>query len=93
MGHLNYSKYLKGETKKTALMTNISLFSQIISKFDRNSFQKLVSRHNTDKHQKGYNSWTHLIIMLFCQFAKSLSVCDISIGLRTVAHKIIHWNV
>jgi hypothetical protein len=74
-------------------MTNISLFSQIISKLDRNSFQKLVSRHNTDKHQKGYNSWTHLISMLFCQFAKSQSVRDISNGLRSATGNLNHLGV
>jgi hypothetical protein len=51
-------------------MTNISLFSQIISKLDRQKFAKLVKNKQTDKHQKGYNSWTHLVSMLFCQFAK-----------------------
>ncbi len=59
-------------------MTNITFFSQIISKLDRQKFLKLVKDKQTDKHQKGYNSWTHLVSMLFCQFAKSQSVRDIS---------------
>jgi len=57
--------------KTTPLMTNITLFSQIISKLDRFKFNKLVNKYDTDKHQKGYTSWTHLVSMLFCQFAKS----------------------
>lgn len=61
-------------------MVNLSLFSQVISKLDRQKFSQLVSKHQTDKHQKGYNSWTHLVSMLFCQFAKSQSVRDISNG-------------
>ena len=52
-------------------MANITLFSQIISKLDRTKFSKLVKEKQTDKHQKGFNSWTHLVSMLFCQFAKS----------------------
>ncbi|CAN5407361.1 hypothetical protein BH23BAC3_BH23BAC3_26910 [soil metagenome] len=47
-------------------MANITLFSQIISKLDRFSFNKLVKARQTDKHQKGYTSWTHLVSMLFC---------------------------
>ena len=81
------------QPKNPSLMSNISLFSQIISKLDRNSFQKLVSRHKTDKHQKGYNSWTHLISMLFCQFAKSQSVRDISNGLRSATGNLNHLGV
>jgi hypothetical protein len=74
-------------------MTNISLFSQIISKLDRISFQKLVLKHRTDKHQKGYNSWTHLVSMLFCQFAKSQSVRDISNGLRSATGNLNHFGI
>ncbi len=74
-------------------MTNITLFSQIISKLDRLNFSKLVKEKETDKHQKGYNSWTHLVAMLFCQFAKSQSVRDISNGLRSATGNLNHLGV
>ena len=64
-------------------MTKVTLFSQIVGKLDKNIFKKLVKEKQTDKHQKGFNSWTHLVSMLFCQFAKSQSVRDISNGLRS----------
>ncbi len=71
-------------------MTNITLFSQIISKLDRKGFNKLVKTRGTDKHQKGYSSWTHLVSMLFCQFAKSQSLRDISNGLRSATGNLNH---
>jgi len=74
-------------------MANITLFSQIISKLDRFSFSKIVSQRQTDKHQKGYNSWTHLVSMLFCQFAKSQSVRDISNGLRSATGNLNHLGI
>ena len=74
-------------------MTNITLFSQIISKLDRFKFLKLVKEKETDKHQKGYNSWTQLVAMLFCQFAKSQSVRDISNGLRSATGNLNHMGV
>jgi len=74
-------------------MMNITLFSQIISKLDRLSFNKLVTAHQTDKHQKGYSSWTHLVAMLFCQFAKSQSVRDISNGLRSATGNLNHLGI
>ena len=74
-------------------MVNLSLFSQIISKLDRNIFSKLVAKHQTDKHQKGYNSWTQLVSMLFCQFAKSQSVRDISNGLRSATGNLNHLGI
>ena len=74
-------------------MANISLFSQIISKLDRGKFTQLVSKKQTDKHNKGFDSWTHLVSMLFCQFAKSSSVRDISNGLRSATGNLNHLGI
>ena len=74
-------------------MTNITLFSQIISKLDRLKFSKLVKEKETDKHQKGFNSWTHLVSMLFCHFAKSQSLRDISNGLRSATGNLNHLGI
>ena len=71
-------------------MANITLFSQIISKLDRTKFNKLVKDKQTDKHCKGYNSWTHLVSMLFCQSAISQSVRGISNGLRSATGNLFH---
>ena len=74
-------------------MSKIALFAQIISKLDRSVFNKLVATKQTDKHNKGYNSWTHLVSMLFCQFAKSQSVRDISNGLRSATGNLNHLGI
>lgn len=74
-------------------MVNLTLFSQIISKLDRSKFSKLVEWGETDKHNKGYNSWTQLVSMLFCQFAKSQSIRDISNGLRSATGNLNHLGI
>lgn len=74
-------------------MANITLFSQIISKLDRLKFSKIVKEKQTDKHQKGYDSWTHLVSMLFCQFAKSQSLRDISYGLKSATGNLNHLGI
>lgn len=74
-------------------MAKLTLFSQITSKLDRLQFTKLVKNRQTDKHNKGYDSWTHLISMLFCQFAKSQSVRDISNGLRSATGNLNHLGI
>ena len=74
-------------------MINLSLFSQIISKLDRAKFNKLVKSHDSNKHQKGFDSWSHLVSMLFCQFAKSQSVRDISNGLRSATGNLSHLGM
>ena len=74
-------------------MANITLFSQIIAKLDRSKFNKIVKRKQTDKHNKGFSSWNHLVAMLFCQFAKSQSVRDICNGLRSATGNLNHLGV
>ncbi|WP_394332408.1 DUF4372 domain-containing protein [Arcticibacter eurypsychrophilus] len=67
-----------------------NIISRIISKLDRSKFNKLSLAKGTDKHNKGYNSWTHLVSMLFCQFVNSQSVRDISNGLRSATGNLNH---
>jgi hypothetical protein len=74
-------------------MTNITLFAQIIGKLSRPAFNKHVKHHNTDKHSKGLNSWTHMVSMLFCQFAKANSLREISNGLRSATGNLNHMGV
>ena len=74
-------------------MINVTLFSQIISKLNSSGFKNLVKIHQTDKHQKGFNSWSHLVSMLFCQFAKSQSIRDISNGLRSATGYLNHLRM
>ena len=74
-------------------MVNVTLFSQIISKLDRPGFNKLVKKYQTDKHQKGFDSWSHLVSMLFCQFANSKSNRDVSNGLRSATGNLNHLGM
>ena len=71
-------------------MSKISLLGQIIQLLDRSLFNKLVKDHNSDKHQKGFDSWSHLVSMLFCHLAKSQSLRDISNGLRSATGNLNH---
>jgi hypothetical protein len=71
-------------------MANITLFGQIIQRLDRSLFKKLLKEQETDKHQKGFDSWSHLTAMLFCHLAKSQSLRDISNGLRSVTGNLNH---
>jgi len=74
-------------------MSKVTLFSQIVARLDKSIFNRLVKKHGTDKHQKGYDSWTHLVSMLFCQFAKSQSLRDISNGLRSATGNLNHLGI
>ena len=72
---------------------NVTLFSQIISKLNRVSFNRIVAKHESDKHSKGINSWSHMVSMLFCHFAHANSLREISNGLRSATGNLNHLGV
>lgn len=74
-------------------MSNITLLAQILVKLDRHIFNKFVRQHRSDKHSKGFSSWDHLVSMLFCQFANSSSLRDISNGIRSATGNLNHLGV
>lgn len=74
-------------------MINVTLFSQITQLLPKESFKKLVKEYGTDKYNKGINSWTHLISMLFCQLGQAGSVRDISNGLRSITGNLNHLGI
>lgn len=74
-------------------MVNVNLFSQLLANFPREIFDKLVKKHQSDKHNKGIKSWTHFVSMLFCHIGGACSVRDISNGLRSTTGNLSHLGV
>lgn len=74
-------------------MLNVTLFSQIIHCLDRNIFSTTLAKYKTDKHNKGINSWTHFISMLFCHLSKSQSIREITNGLLSISGNLNHLGI
>lgn len=71
----------------------VSLFSQVLRLIDRNVFNRIVRVHQSDKHSKGIDSWTHLVAMLFMHMANATSIRDITNGLRSATGNLQHLGV
>ncbi len=74
-------------------MINVTLFSQIIHHLDRGLFSKSVEKYQTNKHNKGINSWTHLVSMLFCHLSKAQSIREITNGLISITGNLNHLGI
>ena len=74
-------------------MANITLFAQVIRLIPREIIQRLVKKHGTDKHAKGFNSWSHLVTMIFSQFSGSVSLRQISEGLQSATGNLNHLGL
>lgn len=73
--------------------TNVTLLSQLLRLIDRSIFNQIVRKHDTDKHSKGFDTWTHLVSMVFMQLAQASSLRDISTGLRSATGDLNHMGV
>lgn len=74
-------------------MAKITLFAQILQHLPKDEIKSIVRRHGTDKHSKGCDTWTHLVSMIFCQFANCVSLRDISGGMRSAMGNLNHLGV
>lgn len=74
-------------------MANITLFAQAIGKFPKESIRKIIREEKTDKHCKGYDTWSQFISMMFCQFSGCDPVRDISNGLNSADGNLNHLGI
>jgi hypothetical protein len=70
-----------------------SLFSQLLREFPRAEFEQLVRKHKAERHAKGFQCWTQLVSMLFCQLARTDSLREICNGLSCCLGKLVHLGV
>jgi len=75
------------------MSANIALFAQVIRLIPREIVKKVIKEYNTDRHAKGFNSWSHLVSMVFCQFADCTSLREISNGLRSATGNLNHLGI
>ena len=74
-------------------MANITLFAQAIGKLPKECIRKIIREEKTDKHSKGYDTWSQFISMMFCQFSGCDSVRDISNGLNSANGNLNHLGI
>ena len=70
-----------------------SLFSQILSLFQRPDFARHVRELKTEHRAKGFTSWEQFVVMLFCQLAQARSLREISDGLKSCEGKLQHLGL
>ena len=74
-------------------MANITLFAQIISQLPKEKIRRIIKKSGTDKHSKGYNTWSQFVSMIFSQFSGCDSVRGISNGLKSATGNLNHLGI
>lgn len=70
-----------------------SLFTQILSLFQRTDFARHVRELKAEHRSKGFSSWDQFVAMLFCQLAQARSLREISDGLKCCEGKLKHLGL
>lgn len=70
-----------------------SLFSQILSLFQRSDFARHVRATLAEHRAKGFSSWDQFVAMLFCQLAQARSLREISDGLQSCEGRLKHLGL
>jgi hypothetical protein len=70
-----------------------SLFSQILSLFQRSDFARHVRELKAEHRAKGFSSWDQFVAMLFCQLAPARSLREISDGLKSCEGRLKHLGL
>jgi hypothetical protein len=69
------------------------IFKQIIDFIPKSKFDFLVRKHKADHYYKAFDSWTHLITMLFGIFSRCDSMGEICDGMRALDGKLNHLGM
>ena len=69
------------------------MFSQLLGVFSREEFSAAVKKHAAEKGAKGFDCWTQLVAMLFCQLGRAHSLREICSGLASVEGRLTHLGV
>jgi len=70
-----------------------SIFSQLLQLFPRLEFQQIVQETKSERHARGFSSWSQFVSMLFCQLGRAFSLREISGGLRSCEGKLKHLGI
>lgn len=74
-------------------MYRTSRFGELLNTLPRAEFNRLVTSHGSDKHCKGYDSWSHLVSMLYAQLSGVKSLRELETGFNAQTHHHYHLGV
>jgi len=67
-------------------------FRELLKALPKNTFQRCVEQHQSDKHNKGFDSWDHLISMIYAQLSGSRSLRELEVSYNSLAAHHYHLD-
>ena len=67
-----------------------SIFVELLKPISRRQFRAIVERHDGDAYEKSFDSWNHLVTLIFAQFGGVDSLRGLTAGWNAQAHHHYH---
>lgn len=67
-----------------------SIFASLLKPIDRRRFAKIVDQHDGDAYDKSFNSWDHLVALVYAQFGKLESLRALEAGFNANSQHHYH---
>jgi hypothetical protein len=72
------------------MKNNSTILGQILQLISRYEFKKAVNTYETDKYNKGFNSWNHFVGLSFAQLTKQDGLRGVETGMHSFSNKLYH---
>ncbi len=76
--------------------TNFSgqpIFNQILNFLDKQEINKIAKKNGAEHYVKKFNTYNHVVVMLFVSLENYYSLREVVVGLLANAHKLIHLGL
>lgn len=67
-------------------------FCELLKALPKNTFRRCVDQFQSDKHNKGFDSWDHLISMIYAQLSGSRSLRELEVSYNGLASHHYHLD-
>jgi len=69
------------------------ILTQVLSLVNKNKFNRLIKKHESDRYYKKFSTWTHFVTMMFGIYSRCDSVTEIVEGMIGCVGKLGHFGL
>lgn len=78
---------------KSSYFTGQPVLTQVLSLVNRQSIKRLAHSGSHDRYCKSFDTYTHLVTMLYCIFNKCTSSREVISGMKACQNKLSHLGI
>lgn len=69
------------------------IFNQLLKFIDKSEVKRIAKKHEAERYVKKFNTYNHVVVMLFVAFEGYHSIREAIVGLLANAHKLSHLGL